>query len=71
MFSGLEAVNPTAGRGLAVIALMTTLLVGMGNAPAPVVNIANALGYGGTAKATVYSTTGAGKATGTGSFGFN
>jgi hypothetical protein len=45
MFSGLENVNPTAARGLAVVALMTTLLVGMGNAPAPAINIASALGY--------------------------
>jgi hypothetical protein len=46
MFSGLEAVNPTVGRGLAVVALFTTLVVGFGNAPAPALNIANALGYG-------------------------
>jgi hypothetical protein len=71
MFSGLEAVNPVAGRGLAVVALITTLVVGMGKAPAPAVNIANALGYGGSNKATVYSPSGKGTATGTGSFGFN
>jgi hypothetical protein len=71
MFSGLESVNPTAGRGLALVTLMTTLVVGMGNAPAPAVNIANALGYkGGKTTATVISPSGKGTATGTGSFGF-
>jgi hypothetical protein len=46
MFSGLESVNPQAAKGLAALALVTTLLVGMGNAPAPAANIAKALGYG-------------------------
>jgi hypothetical protein len=48
MFSGLESVNPQAAKGLAALALVTTLLVGMGNAPAPAANIAKALGYNGS-----------------------
>ena len=47
MFSGLESVNPQIAKGLAALALVTTLLVGMGNAPAPAANIANMLGYKG------------------------
>lgn len=47
MFSGLESVNEQAAKMLAALALLTTLVVGMGNAPAPAVNIANALGYKG------------------------
>lgn len=72
MFSGLEKVNPVAGRGLAAVALITTLIVGMGNGPAPITNIAKALGYNGTGNtsATVHAPTGSGTATGTGSFGF-
>jgi hypothetical protein len=70
MFSGLEGVNPQAGKGLAIIALMTTLLVGMGNAPAPAANIANALGYGSGKRATVFNPQGAGKVTSSGNFGF-
>ena len=55
MFSGLEKINPVAGRGLAAVALVTTLVVSMGKAPAPAVNIAKALGYdkGGTNEATI------------------
>lgn len=54
MFSGLEAVNPQIGRGLAAVALVTTLIVPMGKAPAPATNIADALGYkGSSAGATV------------------
>jgi hypothetical protein len=48
MFSGLENVNAQVAKGLAAMALLTTLLVGMGNAPAPALNIANALGYKGS-----------------------
>lgn len=45
MFSGLESVNEQIAKMLAGLALLTTLVVGMGNAPAPAANIANALGY--------------------------
>lgn len=68
MFSGLESVNPTAGRGLAAVALLTTLVVGFGKAPAPAINIANALGYGTGSKATVILPNG-GTMTSSGSFG--
>jgi len=48
MFSGFESVNATAARGVAAMALLTMLLVGVGSNPSPVQNIANALGYTGT-----------------------
>jgi hypothetical protein len=48
MFSGLESVNPAAGKGLAILALTTTLLVGVSGGPAPIANIAKAIGYGNT-----------------------
>lgn len=56
MFSGLEAVNAQAAKGLAAIALISTFLVSYGNNPPPAVNIANALGYKGGA--TVHLPTG-------------
>jgi hypothetical protein len=45
IFSGISKLNPQIATGLAGIALMTTLFVRMGNAPAPVEHLAKVLGY--------------------------
>lgn len=45
IFSGFEEVNGTAARGLAAIALLASLLIGIDGKPSPVQNISSALGY--------------------------
>lgn len=44
--AGVDEISPTAGKGIAVIALVTVLVTRFGNAPAPVENVAKVLGYG-------------------------
>jgi hypothetical protein len=43
--AGVDQISPTLGKGLAAIALVTVLFTRFGNAPAPVENVAKALGY--------------------------
>lgn len=45
--NGVNLLSPQLATGLAVTALITALIANFGNAPAPIVNIASALGYGG------------------------
>jgi hypothetical protein len=41
---GLEALSKPLGKGLAILALMSVLIIPMGNAPSPVENAAKFLG---------------------------
>ncbi len=43
--AGIDRISPTAGKGIAYIALITVLVSRFGNAPAPVENLSKALGY--------------------------
>jgi hypothetical protein len=43
---GVEVISPHIAMGLAVTGLITALITNFGNAPAPILNIANTLGYG-------------------------
>lgn len=45
LLGGLEQVSPKLAVGLAYISLITVLFARLGNAPAPVENLAKALGY--------------------------
>jgi len=45
LLGGLEQISPKLAVGLAYISLITVLLARFGNAPAPVENLAKALGY--------------------------
>lgn len=45
IFSGIEKVNAPAGKGLAALALLTTLFVGMGNSPTPIEHLSAIFGY--------------------------
>lgn len=47
LLGGLEQISRKLAVGIAYIALITVLFARMGNAPAPVENIARVLGYGG------------------------
>lgn len=42
--AGLEKLSPPLGKGLAVLALLTVLIVPVGNAPSPVENASKMLG---------------------------
>lgn len=44
LLAGLEHVSPPLGKGLAMLALLSVLIVPMGNAPSPVENAAKLLG---------------------------
>lgn len=44
LLSGLDQVSPVLGRGLAATALVTVLFARLGNAPAPVENLATVFG---------------------------
>jgi hypothetical protein len=45
--TGIEQLSPAFARGLGYIALVTVLFTRVGNAPAPLENVAQVLGYGG------------------------
>jgi hypothetical protein len=45
LLGGLEQVSPKLAVGLAYISLVTVLFARLGNAPAPIENVAKALGY--------------------------
>ncbi len=45
LLAGVEKVSPKLGVGLAYISLITVVLARTGNAPAPIENVAKALGY--------------------------
>ena len=45
LLGGLEQISPKLALGLAYISLITVMFARLGNAPAPVENIAKALGY--------------------------
>jgi len=47
---GLEQVSPQAAKGVGYIALITVLFTRVGNAPSPLENLSNVLGYGGNQK---------------------
>jgi hypothetical protein len=47
LLGGLEQVSPKLAVGLAWISLVTVMFARLGNAPAPVENLAKVLGYGG------------------------
>lgn len=44
MLAGLETMSPQFGKGLAVLALLTVLIVPVGNAPSPIENASKMLG---------------------------
>lgn len=46
LLGGLEQISPKLAVGLSYIALITVLFARLGKAPAPVENVAKALGYG-------------------------
>lgn len=46
IFAGLEGLNPTLAKGLAGVALLTTLIHPFGNGASFVQNLSSALGYG-------------------------
>jgi hypothetical protein len=50
--AGVDKVSPTAGKGIALIALVTVLFAKVGNAEPPLVNLADILGYGKSPPAT-------------------
>jgi len=41
---GMEKISPPLGKGLAMLALLTVLIVPMGNAPSPIENASKLLG---------------------------
>jgi hypothetical protein len=45
LLGGVEKVSPKLAVGLAYISLVTVLFARVGNAPAPIENVAGALGY--------------------------
>jgi len=45
LLGGMEKVSPKLSVGIAYISLITVLFAKMGNAPAPIENLAKALGY--------------------------
>ena len=49
IFAGFEKVNQPAARGLAALALVTTLIAPVGTAEAPVTHLAQIMGYTGKA----------------------
>lgn len=42
--AGLEQLSPPLGKGLAMLALLTVLMLPVGNAPSPVENVSKMLG---------------------------
>lgn len=44
VLAGLEQLSPPLGKGLAMIALLTVLMVPVGNAPSPVENVSKMMG---------------------------
>lgn len=45
LLGGLEQISPKLAVGIAYISLITVMFARLGNAPAPVENVAKALGY--------------------------
>lgn len=46
-FAGLESLNPPLAKGIAGVALLTTLIHPLGTGPSPLVHLAQVMGYGG------------------------
>ena len=42
--AGLEKISEPLGKGLAILALLTVLIVPLGNAPSPIANVSKMLG---------------------------
>jgi len=43
--AGLEQLSPPLGKGLAMIALLTVLMIPVGNAPSPIDNLSKMMGF--------------------------
>jgi hypothetical protein len=50
LLEGLSKISPQLATGIGVTALVTVLFTRVGNAPAPIENLDNLLGYGGKKK---------------------